>query len=265
MDIHTIYSILQHFSLSKQEIDIYLAVLSLENPNTSKIANHANMTRTAAYFHVKNLLKKGLLYQSPRGKVHHFSAKSPAQLAAALSKLTLDFKSLVPELESLQKITSERPEFEVMESKKGYFSVYEKISFLPRGSTFRVIEGRKGLVDELGLLTPEQWNVFFSRVVKRGIITHGIFTTESLTVPKEKFGPSPEVHKTFQKRVWDLRTLPESVIPIDELALIYGDRVSFLLPETRMVITIKHAGIVQFMGAMFDGLFHFAKKIPHWE
>ncbi|MCB9798779.1 hypothetical protein H6758_03575 [Candidatus Nomurabacteria bacterium] len=264
MEISNIYSVLKHFSLSKQEVDIYLAVLSLENPSTSEIAKEVKMTRTAAYFHIKNLQEKGLLFQSPRGKIQHFNAKPPAQLATDLTKLTLDLKLLVPELESLQKVTSERPEFEVVESKKGYFSVYEKISLLPKGSMFRVLEGKKGLIDELDLLTPNQWNIFFDRVVKREIITHGIFTKESLAVPKQKFLQSPEVNRTFEKRIWDLRTLPESIIPINELALIYGDRISFLLPETSMVITLRHSGIVAFMCAMFDGLFHFAEKLEGW-
>jgi len=265
MEITNIYTILEQFSLSKPENDVYLATLKLGNATTTDIAKESGMQRTATYFHIKNLLQRQLLFQSRKGKVQHFFAKPPAELATYFSKLTFDFKSFVPELESLQKIHEEQPTFEVIDSKKGYFSVYEQITLLPAGSTFRVLEGKKGLIDELELLTPEQWNVFFSRVVQKNIITHGIFTKESLHVPQKKFLNSSLVHETFKKRIWDLRTLPESIIPIQELALIYGDRVSFLLPETSMVITLRHKGIVQFMTATFDALFHFAQKLSGWE
>ena len=134
---------------------------------------------------------------------------------------------------------------------------------MPEGSVFRVLEGKEGLKDELVLLSEEEWRTFFSRIVERKIKTLGLFTEEGLETPSKIL--DKENMKILQKRIWDLRTLPKLVLPIQNLSLIYGDKVAFLFPETALVVTIKHKGISDFLAATFDGLFRFGKPaIPAW-
>ncbi|MDO8569292.1 MAG: helix-turn-helix domain-containing protein [bacterium] len=248
---------LHQFNFSKNEADIYLATLALAKPSVTEIAKKTGKNRTATYFHVKKLVEKRILKESRRGKLFLFTAVSPSELAEILDRSLLDFKSFIPQLEALKKITRETPVFEITESRWGYFKVYDEISSLPEGSIFKVIEGQVGISNELTLLGEDQWRTFFTRIVERKIKTLGLFTEESLAVPKNNM--NKENLDLLNKRIWELKTLPESAIPIKNLALIYGNKIVFLFPETSLVITVQHKGMADFFSAMFDCLFNFAK------
>lgn len=250
---------LEKFGLSSDEAQIYVAVLSLENPGVSGIAKKVRKQRTATYFHIRKMVDKGFLKETMVGRSLHFIATPPNELARLFDHWTTDFKSLVPQLEALKVIEKEIPIIEVKESKQGYFDIYDEISSMPEGSSFRVVEGQEALEEELTLLSDEQWHTFFTRIVDRSIKTIGLFTEEALAIPGRKL--SEKNKELLGKREWELRTLTEDKFPMQKLFFIYGDKIAFLFPESSLVVTIKHKGIAQIMTAMFDGIFQFGKPI----
>lgn len=254
-------TILCEFAFSEFEIDIYLAVLALGPAGIIDVAKKIGKNRTAVYFHIKNLLQKGILKEARKGKRVRFVAMPPAEMADHFSKITTDFRSLVPQLESLFRVEKEVPLIEVTESAKGYFKVYDEISSMPIGSTFRVLEGKKALIAEFALLTEEEWRIFFTRTAERKIETRGIFTKESLRVPQQAL--SSDNFKNIGERIWHLRTLPEEALPFQQLLFIYGEKIAFLFPDTALVVTIQHKDIATSLAAVFDGLYSFAQIIPH--
>lgn len=253
-------TLLRQFAFSDIETDVYIAALSLGPCGVADIAEKMSKNRTAIYFHIKNLLQKGILKESRKGRKIRYVALPPTELADHFSRITTDFKSLVPQLESLFKVEKEIPLIEVTESTRGYFKVYDEISSLPVGSTFRVLEGKDALVKEFALLSEEEWRIFFTRAAERKIETRGIFTKESLRVPTQAL--SSENFKNIGERIWHLRTLPESILPFQQLLFIYGEKIAFLFPDSSLVVTIKHKDIANSLAAVFDGLFHFATIIP---
>lgn len=256
--------ILSNFGLSEIESNVYLAALSLGKTNTTQIARKIEHPRAATYFHIRNLREKGLLKESKKGKLLSYTALPPHELANRLDRQVTDLKSLLPQLENLSQIDKETPLIEVMESHKGYFKIYDEISCMPVGSMFRVMEGKIALACELGLLTQEELNIFFTRVVERKIETKGIFTDESLMVTKQKL--NEKNYKLIGNRVWHLRTLPESSLNFTQLAFIYGNKVAFMFPELLLTVTIEHREIAKAFTAIFDALFMTARpKIPAWK
>lgn len=249
---------LQHFGFSDEEAAIYLSVLESGEASVSQVATKIGKHRTAAYFHIKKLLEKGILKQTLHGRSMRLTAIRPNKLGALFDQWTTDFKSVVPQLEALKKIDQEKPIIEVTESKRGYFKIYDEISTMPVGSTFRVAEGVIALKQELSLLTEEQWHTFFSRIVERKIITKGLFTEESTKEPGKQL--SAENMKILRQRVWHVRTLPAVTFPLEQLAFIYGDKVAFLFPEDSLVMTIQHQGIVKATAAMFDAAYASGKQ-----
>ena len=202
------YALLSHFGFSTGESEVYLAALAVGKPNVADIAKKIGKNRTAVYFHIDNLLKKGILKETRQGKKKRYIAVPPSELAEKFDRYATDFKSLVPQLEALKKIEIEAPIIEVVESKRGYFQLYNEIAAMPEGSTFYVIEGKTGIQNELPLLTKEQWVIFFQRMVDRKIVTKGIFTEESHRVPQTLL--PEESRLSLAKRIFHLRTLPES-------------------------------------------------------
>ncbi|OGY78646.1 MAG: hypothetical protein A3B74_04695 [Candidatus Kerfeldbacteria bacterium RIFCSPHIGHO2_02_FULL_42_14] len=253
-----IQHILKNFGLSENEIEIYLAALSLERPSAADIARKLDKQRTAVYFHMKNLLDKGLLRKTQKGKLIRFLPLPPSELAATFERWITDFKSFVPQLEKIRTIDEETPLISVTESHKGYYQIYDELSSLPQKSVFRVIEGKTAMTQELHLLTDQEVGTFFRRVVERGIETRAIFTEESLKIFQSE--TSKENYELLsQKRIWHLRTLPEEMLPLRQVAFVYGTKVAVLFPEPSLVITIQHRGMAEVFRVIFEALFQFAQ------
>ncbi|MDD5672344.1 MAG: helix-turn-helix domain-containing protein [Candidatus Omnitrophica bacterium] len=259
-----INEILGAFSLSDVESRIYLSALGMEKPAVAQIAKKINMNRTATYHHINHLLEKGFLKQTRKGRVVQLVAVPPSEVAERFDRLSTDFRSLVPQLESLKKISRETPVIEIKESRQGYAEVYEELSSLPEGAMFRVLEGAAAMKKELHLLTEKELNKFYNRVVERKIVTRAIFTSESINFVYSELSPSNL--DILKKRIWQLKTISESQLPFGQLMFVYGEKIAFMFPESSLVMTIKHKGIADAMAAMFEGLNSFAKPIERlWE
>lgn len=252
------------FSFSADEADIYLIALSLENPTVSEIARKSRKSRTATYFHVKKMIGRGILKESRKGKILKCIPKDPIELADLFEKHSTNFRGFVPQLQSLRKIETEQPKIEITESKRGYADVYNEVSAMPEGSIFRIVEGRVGLQEELKILTDDQWAKFFSRIIERKIITLGIFTESSLSLPVKLL--TRDNFEYIKKREWCLKSLPDEIFPLKKLAIIYGNKIAFLFPEQSLVMKIEHEGITETFKALFDALFTFADPVKNvWQ
>lgn len=258
--------VLERFGFTEPESELYLTILSLGKPSVTQVAKKLEKNRAAVYFHLKHLLEKGVVKETREGRRFRFIAVLPAELAATFDRWTTEFKSMIPELESLYRKEQEAPVIEISESKRGYLRVYDELASLPVGSEFRAMEGVAALKGELGLLTDEEWGGFFSRIAERKILAKLIFTKEALATAPPQQSLSPENMKLVRQRLWDLRILPESTLPLQCLVIIYGDKAAFLLPEVKLVVTIAHAGITGALRATFDAVFSFATpRVPAWD
>ncbi len=259
-EVRTIFN---HLGRSTIEAETYLATLSIGSGTAAQIAQKTGEGRTKVYFHVKKLVRDGLLKESRRGQSQIYFALPPRELSARVSKWATDLREIVPQLEAAQKASAETPIIEVSESKAGYFKIYNEISSIPVGSSFRVMIGKTALEQELDLLSHDAWNTFFTRIVERNITTVGIFTQESLATPGQKLSPDNQI--LLNQRRWNLSVLPESTLNMQQLMFIYQNKVAFLFPETALVMTITHQGIADILGSTFDALHTFGEKVsPTW-
>jgi len=237
---------------------MYLVALAAGPTPVSIIAKKSSKTRTAAYFHITNLLEKGILKESRVKGKRLIIALPPQEFADKFDRLTTDLKSIVPQLEALNRAESETPIIHITESTKGFYEIYDVISSLPVGSQFRIFEGSVAMKGEFDLGNDEQWHTLFSRLVERKIATKALFTAEAMAIPARKL--SPENMALFQKRIWDRRFISETVVPFKDMFLIYGNTIAFVFPQLKLVMTIQHESITQALTAIFDGLFSFASK-----
>lgn len=256
-----IKEVLKHFSLSDQEIDIYFTVLSLKLPTASDIAKRVGLNRTTVYFHLPHLLEKGILKESRQGKVKTYIATSAGELANSLQNLLSDFRGFVPFLESAAMLESEKPIIEMVESREGYLKVYEAIASQAPGSFFRVVEGKTSWELEAQLFRDEKFEWFFSKLIEKNIETHALFTKEALQSIRGLV--KPENYELLSQRKMQLKTIGENILPITDMMLIYGNKVSFMFPKTSTVLTITHKSLVNFLGVFFDGMFALAEGVEN--
>lgn len=256
--MNNINKILQNFAFSEAESQLYTAALKLEKASISEIAEKAGMGRTAAYFHIKNLIKKNIFKQVKVGKKIVIVAISPTELAENLQERVGDFKTMIPQLEALGRIENEIPQIEIMESSAAFQKIYDEVIHMPVGSLFKVIEDKYGAEAELKLFNSEYWNYFFSEIAKRKIVTKAIFTKEIMDDINKSI--TPENYNVLGSRMWNIRTLPEVNMPIRGLVLLYNNKLSFLFPEIALTITIKHSALFHLLDTMFETIFSFAEK-----
>ena len=259
-----IYQILKNFSFSEAESQLYEASLKLGKASVSQIAQKAGMGRTAAYFHIKNLLERNLLKQSKSGKKILITPIKPSELAEKLQEEVGDFKTMLPQLESLGKIEDELPQIEIQESSIAFRKIYDEVINMPVGSSWKVMEDRVGANAELKLLDNEYWTYFFGQMTKRKILTKAIFTQELLAETNR--GITPDNYETLKSRKWDVRTLPEDKLPMRGLFVIYNKKISFLFPDIALTITIKHNALFHLIDTMFETIFAFSQKVEQpWD
>lgn len=259
-EVKTLFS---HFGRSALEAETYLAALAIGSGTAAEIAKRVGEGRTKVYFHIKKLSHDGILKESRKGQRQVFIPLPPRELATIITTWATELRSLVPELESIQKAAAETPVIDVSESRAGHARVYDDLAALPAEGFFRVMQGRASLEEELRLLDEEALHRFFESVIARGITTKGIFTKECLSVPKELL--SERNYRGMRQRKSDLALLPESVLALQHVMFIYGNKVAFLFPETALVMTITHQGIADVLGAAFDALHSFGEKVsPTW-
>lgn len=255
--------LLTHFSVTDEEADIYLTLLKLGAATATAISTKAKKNRTATHFHLKKLIDKDIVVMTKNGRAFVFSAIAPSELAARFDRMTTDFKSMVPQLEALQKTNDEMPRVAVSESRSGYMAIYDEISSLPEGSTFYAIEGETALRNELKILTPELASNFYSKIVERRIMVKLILTQGAIDVPHELM--TKENLLLFKRRKIDMRIYSELTLPFQGLTLIYGGTVAHIIPGKDIVITIKHQGIADSFLATFHALFSLGEKVePTW-
>lgn len=256
-----INDILKNFAFSEAESELYAAALKLGKAGISEIAEKAGMGRTVAYFHIKNLLEKQLLRQVKKGNKMLISPISPSELAERLQKNVSNFKTLVPQLESLGKIENEMPQIEIQESNTAFKKIYDEVIHMPIGSVFKVIEDKNGAEAEMKLLDNEYWNYFFTQMAERKILTKAIFTREIFADINKSI--TPENYKLLNDRMWDIRTMDGARLPIKNLVILYNNKLSFLFPEISLTITIKHAALFGLIDTLFETIFSFGDRVEN--
>lgn len=251
--------LLENFSLTPQQAELYVLLLKQGSSKITELAHAQKKNRAAVSFHLTHLIERGLVKETRVGRRTEYVALPPKDLADLFERWTVDFKSVVPELESLQRADIQKPLIEVIESAAGMKRIYDEMSTMPRGSEFLVLEGKTAVKGELKLLSSKEWEVFFGRMVDRRILTRAVFTTESMALPGK--GLAEENKRLMRARLWDLRTLPEVALPLEHLVMIYGNKAAFFIPEVKLLFTLEHAGIVGILRALFESIHYFAKPV----
>src|SRR3989339_271481 len=106
---------LLQLGLSEKEAEVYLAALQLGFCSVQKIAEKAEINRTTAYTHIRNLITRGLIKTEEKNGKAYLVAEKPEKLRHIWQtqeqeirrrKLTLDL--IMPELESLYSVEEEK-------------------------------------------------------------------------------------------------------------------------------------------------------------
>ncbi len=114
---------LEEAGLSSKESVVYITLLKNSPIGGGDLAKLLNMDRTHTYNVLRNLVNKGLASHIIKDKKTYFQATSPKNLLNRIQKKEQMVKSIIPELESLEKIESKPSAVSLLEGKAGLRTV----------------------------------------------------------------------------------------------------------------------------------------------
>lgn len=246
-------ALLTRFNLTGHEAEIYLASLELGKASVNDIAKKIGKSRTATYFHIDNLLKKGILKETRKGRLARFVAKAPEDMVADAVSWTEQLKEILPLLHSFQKKQDGSPIIEIHESKEGYAKILDTIMSLPAGSTYRLIEGPKASALELKMYTQERWTEYLTSTINNNIQSKALVTESTQMMTRGMFIKKNE--ELLRKRIWNMRIIPDAMLPFQDMLLICGHTTLFVFTQTHLVMSITHKSIAEMLSIIFDGLY----------
>jgi predicted DNA-binding transcriptional regulator len=98
-------NVLQSIGLSKNESEIYLALLKYGELSVSDIATRSGVNRRNAYDCMSRLLEKGLVFEIINSRDSRYRAVEPQKLTEILREKQLSLESIMPRLTGLYRAT----------------------------------------------------------------------------------------------------------------------------------------------------------------
>ena len=94
--------VLVELGLSKNEIEVYLKLLSLSSCTAITIAKEAKLYKSNVYSALERLIKKGLVTHILKGQIKYFQAVDPEQIMNLLKEREVKLQRIMPELKMIQ-------------------------------------------------------------------------------------------------------------------------------------------------------------------
>jgi HTH-type transcriptional regulator, sugar sensing transcriptional regulator len=202
---------LKYFGLTKNEANVYIALLELGRGTVSQISRKGNVNRTTGYDILDSLVSKGLVQISGKEPKQEYVAEHPDNflkiLNARIEEAKEDFekaKEFVPELKSFYKVEG-RPKVRFFEGEEGLREVFEDTLRIPNKKmvAFAALEAQHAAIKNF-------FPRYYERRVENNISMRAIFPKtpmgieraskdkeelrESKFVPAEGFGFNPAIN-----------------------------------------------------------------------
>jgi sugar-specific transcriptional regulator TrmB len=116
---------LEKLGLPDKESRVYLAGLELGKFSVLALANKTGIKRPTCYLILDELVKKGLVTTFPKAKKVIYVAEHPNTLLKKSEDSLRVAKEIMPELQGLMDLTSEKPELKTYSGQKGIQQIYE--------------------------------------------------------------------------------------------------------------------------------------------
>ena len=235
------FELLKKLGLNSKQIDVYLALLELGSQPASVIAKKISLPKSTVLFLLDQLLEKGIVLKSYKGKTQFFYAEVE-DLSKAIKQSQKSqndaLSELIPLLKEFKSPFTSKPKVSFYQGiencKKSYLQILEtQEEFLEFGN-------HKDLVDKFGQKFMDD---FISQRVKLNIKNQSISNSDSLH-------RSLKENSKTQKR--HLKLVPQNLGSLYSSICIYDDKVLILnLHSDAFAILIENAQLAMTMKTIF--------------
>lgn len=234
--------ILEQIGLSKNESEIYLALLDLGPSSISKISEKTAIHRPLIYKALPELLEKKLISQTQKGKNVLYVAEPPNRLESIFDDLKYQFFEMLPDLEDSYSSNNKKPKIRFLEGKDGTKRVFDDVvRSLNKGDTFYRYTSNKDGKEKKDRYVPRiYWTMRDAKKLERLVITN---------------------QKTAKAKIEKIdrfvKTMPEDLGPFEHniTEIIYGDRVAFIDYNSDTAMIIESKPIAEFQKHIFKAFY----------
>lgn len=240
---------LEELGISNQQARLYLAALELSPASVASISKKAGMERTAAYPHLEELIKMGLLSIGPEKRRRVYIAQDPHSLGNILENRSGVYKKLLPELMSVFNTKGMKPKIRYYEGRDGLRTAMHNT--LLSGSKLNLhLVPMNNVLEVLG----EE----FSRRYIEERVAFGIHA-RSLRVKEAVEGPW-EIVSRDKSLLRDLRYLPND-FELDDLIIIHANIVTIISSiHENYAVEIESKEFANTMKSFFNVVWQIAEK-----
>ena len=203
--------VLKNIGFEDKEIDVYLALLELDESSVLMLAKWTDIKRPTVYVVLESLLNKGFVTKVIRGKKVNYLAQPPKRLETVAITNLEQIKSILPDLQLLNSShDSNKPRILMFEGKSKLDVAYEDMF------TF------KGEVLYIGNLTAAR-DIFKESYKKLENISYNKEFSTRLIVDDTQV--SRKYATENDKEFHQTRFIPKEMMPFDVDIGIYGNKI----------------------------------------
>lgn len=234
---------LKNIGLSEKEIKVYLAALEFGSMTVQQLAHQTSIGRTTVYVEIASLTKKGFMSRAEKDGRTYFVAEMPDALERLFEQRIKStrhaynqFKKILPKLKILAEDSGIKPQVRFFEDKEGIKNIHRDI-IKSRASTMEEFIS----IDPETLLFPFHPDDHRNRIAKRYKKIRVIYTSKKGAFLPHRQGP----------REW--RFVPFSQFPFDGELVIYGEKVTLLIPGKKKIgVIIEHRSVAEMLRNLFN-------------
>jgi len=238
--------ILENLWLNKNEISIYLFLLSNWNTNISEISKKTWINRPAIYSCLPNMIESWLIIEIIKWKRKNYSAQNPKVLKNYLNKIEKDFDFIYTELSDTYKKRKKRPILQALDWRKWIKYIFTDIvKTLKKWDVYYRYSSRKSL-DKRWYLPENYKKIRDEKVLERYVITNDFLDKNKQTQKlRKKSVIIPKKYDLFED---------------DILKIIYKNKVAIIDYNSDQGFIIENQLFANFEKKLFKLLFKFLDK-----
>lgn len=227
--------------LSDDEASIYMTLVELGPSTVSDISKKTGLHRPTIYKLIPELIERGLVSKSTKGKRKLFVAESPEKLKKLSQDIAEEVETFVPHLKGIYASREKKPLVKFLEGKKGITSVLDDIvNTLPRGDVFY----RYGAIQKA-----EQTDKYLPKDYRKRRdnkqLERFVITNEKIAKQKK-----PRLERA-------IKVIPEKegLFDYEVTEIVYGDKIAFLDYNSETALVIENSKIAEFQKSLFKSLY----------
>jgi sugar-specific transcriptional regulator TrmB len=240
-------SLLRSIGLNESEAQVYLTNLEIGPAPAQLLVDKSGFSRPATYLAIDQLVQKGLLTSSLKGKRNVYRAESPERLlryarsyAQKIDAKVQDIADVLDDLKMMQR--GERPVVKFYEGSEGLKRILEDL-----------VESEPESIEEIANLD----------AVREIFSTSELRNAQNILDRRKTKGRSLFMGEVHEKRSRaDIRMIPKNVFPFYGDLLIYGDKVAMVSFKDRIIgVVVESKVLADTHRALFELAWRGAERL----